>query len=123
MPARSADPTDLRLAHPLTPLDTYVTITDALRRVLDHGGALQTVTLVPVSITPRRAERRPAPDLQHFADVTLRASRRGTRFAYLKLRDRASYEFALASAAVVADVVDNKFDRVRIPLRGVGTKP
>jgi hypothetical protein len=30
------------------------------------------VTLVPVSITPRRADRRPAPDLLHFADVSLR---------------------------------------------------
>jgi hypothetical protein len=72
VPAPSADPTDLRLAHPLTPLDTYVTITDALRRVLARDGALQTVTLVPVSITPRRADRRPAPDLLHFADVSLR---------------------------------------------------
>lgn len=72
VPAPSADPTDLRLAHPLTPLDTYVTITDALRRVLAHDGGLQTVTLVPVSITPRRADRKPAPELLHFADVTLR---------------------------------------------------
>jgi hypothetical protein len=72
VPAPSADPTDLRPAHPLTPLDTYVTITDALRRVLAGGGALQTVTLVPVSVTPRRADRKPAPELLHFADVTLR---------------------------------------------------
>jgi hypothetical protein len=72
VPAPSADPTDLRLAHSLTPLDTYVTITDALRRVLADGGALQTITLVPVSITPRRADRKPAPELLHFADVSLR---------------------------------------------------
>jgi len=55
--------------------------------------------------------------------VTLPASRPGTKSVYLKLRDRASYEFALASAAVVADVVDSKFNRVRIALGGVGTKP
>jgi tyrosinase len=72
VPAPSTDPTDLRPAHPLTPLDTYVTITDALRRILAHDGALRTVTLVPVSITPRRADRRPAPELLRFADVTLR---------------------------------------------------
>jgi hypothetical protein len=72
VPAPSTDPTDLRPAHPLTPLNTYVTITDALRRVLAHGGALQTLTLVPVSITPRRADRKPAPELLHFADVSLR---------------------------------------------------
>jgi hypothetical protein len=29
------------------------------------------VTLVPVSITPRRADRRPQPELLHFADVSL----------------------------------------------------
>jgi tyrosinase len=72
VPAPSTDPTDLRPAHPLTPLETYVTITDALRRVLAGGGALQTVTLVPVAITPRRADRKPAPELLRFADVTLR---------------------------------------------------
>jgi tyrosinase len=72
VPAPSTDPTDLRPAHPLTPLETYVTITDALRRVLARGGALQTVTLVPVAITPRRADRKPAPELLRFADVTLR---------------------------------------------------
>jgi tyrosinase len=71
VPAPSADPTDLRPAHPLTPLDTYVTIAEALRRVLAHDGALQTVTLVPVAITPRRADRRAAPELLHFADVSL----------------------------------------------------
>jgi hypothetical protein len=30
------------------------------------------VALVPVSITPRRADRQPAPELLHFADVSLR---------------------------------------------------
>ncbi len=71
VPAPSADPTDLRLPHPLTPLDTYVTVTDALRRILADGGTLQTVTLVPISITPSRADRKPAPELLHFADVSL----------------------------------------------------
>jgi xanthine dehydrogenase YagS FAD-binding subunit len=42
---------------------------------------------------------------------------------YLKLRDRASYEFALASAAVVVEVADRKFRFVRIAMGGVGTKP
>ncbi len=71
VPALSTDPTDLRPAHPLTPLDTYVTVTDALRRLLARGETLQTLTLVPVSITPRRADRKPAPELLHFADVSL----------------------------------------------------
>lgn len=71
VPQPSNDPTDLRPAHPLTPLDTYVTITDALRRTLTQHGALQTLTMVPVSITPRRADRTPAPELLHFTDVSI----------------------------------------------------
>jgi hypothetical protein len=71
VPAPSTDPTDLRPPHPLTPLNTYVTVTDALRRVLARDGVLRTVTLVPVSITPRRTDRRPAPELLRFADVSL----------------------------------------------------
>jgi len=42
---------------------------------------------------------------------------------YLKLRDRASYEFALASAAVVLTISSDKITRARIALGGVGTKP
>ncbi len=42
---------------------------------------------------------------------------------YLKLRDRASYEFALASAAVVVEVADGRFRYVRLAMGGVGTKP
>ena len=71
VPERSADVTDLRPAHPLTPLTTYVTVTDALRRILTEDGALRTVTLVPVSITPRRQDRAPAPELLNFADLSL----------------------------------------------------
>ena len=47
----------------------------------------------------------------------------GSKQVYLKLRDRASYEFALASAAVVLAIVSGKITRARIALGGVGTKP
>jgi len=47
----------------------------------------------------------------------------GSKQVYLKLRDRASYEFALASAAVVLTIVSGKITRARIALGGVGTKP
>ncbi len=55
--------------------------------------------------------------------VTLPPTRSGTVSTYLKLRDRASYEFALASAAVVVDTSGGRVDRVRIAMGGVGTKP
>jgi xanthine dehydrogenase YagS FAD-binding subunit len=42
---------------------------------------------------------------------------------YLKVRDRASYEFALASAAVALDIKGDRIQSARIALGGVGTKP
>jgi xanthine dehydrogenase YagS FAD-binding subunit len=42
---------------------------------------------------------------------------------YLKVRDRASYEFALASAAVALDIQNGTIKNARIGLGGVGTKP
>ena len=42
---------------------------------------------------------------------------------YLKLRDRASYEFALASAAVIVEVADGRFKGARIAMGGIATKP
>lgn len=42
---------------------------------------------------------------------------------YLKVRDRASYAFALASAAVAVDVQAGVIRAARVALGGVGTKP
>ena len=55
--------------------------------------------------------------------VTLPPPVAGSKQVYLKLRDRASYEFALASAAVVIMVAGGKVTRARVALGGVGTKP
>jgi xanthine dehydrogenase YagS FAD-binding subunit len=55
--------------------------------------------------------------------VTLPPPAPASRSLYLKLRDRASYEFALASAAVVVTATDGKITRARIALGGIGTKP
>lgn len=45
------------------------------------------------------------------------------RSTYLKVRDRASYEFALTSAAVAMVLKDNMMQDVRVALGGVGTIP
>ncbi len=58
-----------------------------------------------------------------ITQVTLPPPVAGSRQVYLKLRDRASYEFALASAAVVMTVDGENISYVRIALGGVGTKP
>jgi xanthine dehydrogenase YagS FAD-binding subunit len=55
--------------------------------------------------------------------VTLPSPVAGGKSVYLKLRDRASYEFALASAAVIVTVENNRLTHVRIALGGVGAKP
>ena len=47
----------------------------------------------------------------------------GAKSCYLKLRDRASYEFALASAAIVARVEGGHVRYIRVAMGGVGTKP
>jgi xanthine dehydrogenase YagS FAD-binding subunit len=45
------------------------------------------------------------------------------RSLYLKIRDRQSYEFALASAAVALDLEDGVVHEARIALGGVSAKP
>ena len=58
-----------------------------------------------------------------ITQVTLPPPAAGSKQVYLKLRDRASYEFALASAAVVITVAGRNVTRARVALGGVGTKP
>jgi xanthine dehydrogenase YagS FAD-binding subunit len=55
--------------------------------------------------------------------VELPAIAYASRSHYHKARDRSSYEFALASAAVVLDISGNTIREARIALGGVGTKP
>src|SRR5262249_5469085 len=55
--------------------------------------------------------------------VTLPPPVAGSKQVYLKLRDRTSYELALASAAVVITLTRGNVTRARVALGGVGTKP
>jgi tyrosinase len=69
--ARAAD--DLRPVHPLTRSTKIVAITDALRHgLLTSPDGLKTVTLVPVSVPPRRADRAITTDLFQFDEMILR---------------------------------------------------
>src|SRR5205823_5517818 len=45
------------------------------------------------------------------------------RSVYVKVRDRASYAFALASAAVALDLRDDTVREARLALGGIATKP
>jgi xanthine dehydrogenase YagS FAD-binding subunit len=55
--------------------------------------------------------------------VTLPPPTTGERSTYLKLRDRASYEFALVSAAVAVVLSHGVIASARFALGGVGTRP
>jgi xanthine dehydrogenase YagS FAD-binding subunit len=55
--------------------------------------------------------------------VTLPSRPAGERSAYLKLRDRASYEFALVSAAVAVTLSQGRIASACFALGGVGTLP
>jgi xanthine dehydrogenase YagS FAD-binding subunit len=55
--------------------------------------------------------------------ITLPKPLDGTKSAYLKLRDRASYEFALASAAIVMKKDGDRIAHIRVAMGGVGTRP
>ena len=76
--------------------------------------------LLPGSTPDRETVLEPGDLVTH---VMLPPPVTGSRQVYLKLRDRASYEFALASAAVVITVEGGKVSRARVALGGVGTKP
>jgi xanthine dehydrogenase YagS FAD-binding subunit len=70
------------------------------------------------------------PQLEHnlkqdelITHIEIPALQFSTRSHYLKVRDRASYEFALTSAAVALDIQNGIIKAARIALGGVGTKP
>jgi xanthine dehydrogenase YagS FAD-binding subunit len=82
--------------------------------------ALDEFYLVPGDTPQHESVLAPGEIVTH---VTLPALAAGTKSHYLKLRDRAQYEFALASAAVVVKVTGGQITRARIAFGGVGTKP
>ena len=82
--------------------------------------ALERFYLLPGNTPEKETVLEPGELITH---VTLPALASGTSSHYLKLRDRAQYEFALASAAVVVQLHGRRIHRVRIALGGVGTRP
>ena len=71
--------------------------------------------------TPQRETVLEPGDL--ITHVSIPALPAGAKSLYLKLRDRASYEFALASAAIVIKTSGNHINFVRVALGGVGAVP
>jgi xanthine dehydrogenase YagS FAD-binding subunit len=76
--------------------------------------------LLPGNTPHRETVLEPGDLITH---VTLPPPVVGSKQVYLKLRDRASYEFALAAAAVVLTIASGRITRASVALGGVGTKP
>jgi xanthine dehydrogenase YagS FAD-binding subunit len=62
-------------------------------------------------------------DDELITHIVLDAPIAGSKSAYLKLRDRASYQFALASCAAILAIDGGRIRDARLALGGVGTKP
>ncbi|MEA2261761.1 MAG: xanthine dehydrogenase YagS FAD-binding subunit, partial [Acidobacteriaceae bacterium] len=98
----ATNPSDMNVA--LTALEATIHIQSAKgEREVPIGDFF----LVPGN-TPQRENVLEPGELITF--VTLPAPKTGSKQVYLKLRDRASYEFALSSAAIVAVVSNGKLD-------------
>lgn len=62
-------------------------------------------------------------DDELITHVTLDAPIKDAGSTYIKLRDRSSYQFALASCAAIVALDGDAIGEVRLALGGVGTKP
>ena len=111
----ATNPSDMNVA--LTALEAIVVIegTQGERQV-----PIGEFFLLPGDTPQRETVMRPGDLITH---VVLPPPFEGARSHYLKLRDRASYEFALASVAVVFAEQAGKISHIRIALGGVATKP
>jgi xanthine dehydrogenase YagS FAD-binding subunit len=98
---------------------------DAVVRTRRRGGGERAIPLVDFHV-PYGEDPARESVLEHgelITAVDLPALPWLARSTYLKVRDRASYEFALASAAVALDLDQGKIRAARVALGGVGTKP
>ena len=112
----ATNPSDMNVA--MAALEATIHVRRTKRRA--RAFRLADFHVLPGNTPQRETVLEPGDLITH---VTLPPPAPGNRSLYLKLRDRTSYEFALASAAVVVTVADGKVTRARVALGGVGTKP
>jgi xanthine dehydrogenase YagS FAD-binding subunit len=109
-------PSDLAVA--LVALDAVVHVQG---RRGERSVALRELHRLPGSTPHIEAELRPA---EVIAAITVPAHPAARRSHYLKVRDRASFEFAVVSAAVELEMQDDgRIRQARVAVGGVGTKP
>jgi len=108
-------PSDMCVALAVLDVDIHVQGPEGERTIPFSG-----FHLLPGNTPERESALRPG---ELITSITLGPPVEGARQHYLKLRDRESFEFALASAAVVISRDGNHIREVRVALGGVGTIP
>ncbi|MBF9142440.1 FAD binding domain-containing protein [Hymenobacter properus] len=98
---------------------------DAVLLLENAKGKQRRVPLVDFHVVPGNTPQRETvlEPGELIVSVTVPAAAHARKSKYLKVRDRASYAFALASAAVGLDVQSGQIRSARVALGGVGTKP
>jgi xanthine dehydrogenase YagS FAD-binding subunit len=98
---------------------------DAVLLLENAKGKQRRVPLVDFHVVPGTTPQRETvlEPGELIVSVTVPAAAHARKSMYLKVRDRASYAFALASAAVGLDVQGGQIRSARVALGGVGTKP
>jgi xanthine dehydrogenase YagS FAD-binding subunit len=111
----ASNPSDQNVA--LTALEAMIHVTGPKG---DRSIPIAEFYLLPRDTPNRETVLEPGDLITH---VTVPALPAGAKSFYLKLRDRASYEFALASAAVAVKQSGGRIEFVRVAMGGVGTVP
>jgi xanthine dehydrogenase YagS FAD-binding subunit len=111
----ASNPSDQNVA--LAALDATIHVTGAKG---ERTIPIAQFYLLPGNTPERETVLEPGDLVTH---ITIPALPAGAKSYYLKLRDRTSYEFALASAAVVVKQSGGRIDFARVAMGGVGTVP
>jgi xanthine dehydrogenase YagS FAD-binding subunit len=111
----ATNPSDMAVAMMVYDAIVHITGAQGERQV-----AIADFFLLPGDTPDRENVLQPGELITH---VTLPPAEAGTRAAYLKLRDRASYEFALVSVAASVTLAEGRIASARFALGGVGTRP
>jgi xanthine dehydrogenase YagS FAD-binding subunit len=100
-------------------------ILDATIQTLLPDGQTRSIPMADFHLLPGETPHKET-TLRHgelITHVHLPVTRLGRRSHYLKVRDRASYEFALASAAVALTIEGGLVTDARVGLGGIATRP
>ncbi|MGH1396190.1 MAG: FAD binding domain-containing protein [Trichormus sp.] len=108
-------PSDLAVAFTALDAVIYLQSTEQERRISIHD-----FYLLPGETPHKETLLQPG---ELIVAVEIPKTNCSNKSQYLKVRDRAAYEFALASVAIAIDTEDNTIKTAKIALGGVATKP